>query len=108
MAATNLRWRRRFRSVRNSLSPEWAIVFVVEHDESQSWTNLRINVRHSRESARGRGNASSLAHRGVGPEDKGSPYRIDDPTMGEASVEVGGVLRREGQVEELELEEGGR
>lgn len=105
--------------VRDNLSPKWTTIFIVDHDEDQAWTPLKIAVYDSRSSAEKRvenanrtttTNTASIG--GIMPfsvtsRTLPSLYKSSDPTMGEVSVEVGEVLRSEGQEAKLELEHGG-
>lgn len=98
-----------------NLDPQWTHIFAIEHDESQSWTPLRITIfdcRHpppppaSAHAHEGHASASVIAQflprlpSSLGPASS-------DPMMGEVDVEVAEILSMAGQEVKLDLKQGG-
>lgn len=118
-----------------NLNPQFTTSMIVDHDESQGWTHLRITIRDCRRaSSRSNGSNDDQSQRtvrrplhhltggvGVGintildygnhtnENDEDDDYRNDanDPKMGQVDLEIGHVLRCKGQETELQLSEGG-
>lgn len=92
----------------NNLNPTWAAIFIIEHDEDQAWTPLKITIYDSRSSApkSSTQNSDSLTMK---MQHLAIPqlYKSSDPMMGQVNVEVGGILGMEGQEVKLDLGEGG-
>ena len=88
----------------NNLSPKWTTIFIVEHSTTKSWTPLRITIHDSRSKK----SSDVGRHRSItnGSHDI-TVYKSSDPVMGEVNVEVGEILRSEGQEVRLDLESGG-
>jgi len=90
------------------LSPQWTNIFFLEHNESQSWTPIKITL-HDCRASRSDDNTDTN-NRGSRMSFAGAvkyPYAASDPTMGVAEAEAGEVLKREGQEVRVELEQGG-
>lgn len=98
--------------IRNNLNPNWTKIFLLDHDESQSWTPLRITVYDSRsggpddDGEQPNGKAAQMGN--IVTRSLSLHSSNDDQMMGEANVEVGEILGMEGQELTLELEHGGR
>jgi len=98
--------------VYNNLNPNWTTIFIVEHDEGQAWTPLKIALYDSQSFA---GKSSKINRQNFSdsmaipnnPLQTPSLYKSTDPMMGQVNVEVGGILGMEGQESKLELDEGG-
>lgn len=97
--------------IHGNLSPEWTEIFILDHSESDNWTQLKVSIFDCRRSVKDEGShaggatvmATSLR---VLPSFVGSSSH--DPVMGEANIEVGEVLGMQGQQQECELDQGGR
>ncbi len=76
-------------SIDGNLSPQWAKIYILDYDESQAWTPIKISLYDCR--------------KGLIPNLKLGA----DPTMGEANVESGEVLKMAGQEQKVELNQGG-
>lgn len=98
-------------SITNDLSPRWMTIFTLEHDESKNWTPLRITIHD--------GIAENALHRSTEniPRNGSQPTTVlpmssrsgrEGTKMGEVDVEVGGVLKMDGQETKIALNEGGR
>jgi len=96
--------------IRHNLSPKWTSVFILDHDEKQAWTPLKITIYDSRASASIKNPRVQRTDSTISPYDE-EPVPIlcndSDPTMGEVNVEVGDILGREGQEAKFQLEHGG-
>lgn len=108
-------------------SPHFTRSLILEHDEEEAWTHLKITIRDCRRSnkrnADGRNSedsqrfvrrpflgslGASLNITNFHHEDGFDDICSDsDPKMGEVEVEIGGLLRSEGQETQIELSEGG-
>jgi hypothetical protein len=118
----------------SNLNPQFATSFIVDHDETQGWTHLRISMYDCRQSIRNRGSneqqsSSSLNllrgtglpplhiqnhHRGGddGGINNVNSYCSDtDPKMGEVDIEIGNILQQQsnnnGQETEIKLQQQG-
>ena len=88
----------------NCLSPKWTTIFIVEHSTTKSWTPLKITIHDSKSKYNNSHATSALQNIGKGDGGQDSAvYRSSDPIMGEVNVEVGEILRMEGQEARLEL-----
>lgn len=81
----------------HNLNPEWTKIFILDHDENRSWTPLKISLRDCR----------GYAHSADDGNCREDGYKSSDPTMGEADVEAGAILRMEEQEQKVELTHGG-
>ncbi|KAL7465132.1 hypothetical protein ACHAXS_005452 [Conticribra weissflogii] len=96
--------------IKNNLNPRWMTIFTLEHDESNGWTPLRITVHdgiaenllhHSKE---------NISRNGAQPNAVlPLPSRSvkEGTKMGEVDIEVGEILKMEGQEKKIDLNEGG-
>eukprot|EP00581_Thalassiosira_minuscula_P006413 CAMPEP_0183736014 /NCGR_PEP_ID=MMETSP0737-20130205/48241_1 /TAXON_ID=385413 /ORGANISM="Thalassiosira miniscula, Strain CCMP1093" /LENGTH=337 /DNA_ID=CAMNT_0025969913 /DNA_START=32 /DNA_END=1045 /DNA_ORIENTATION=+ len=112
----------------NNLNPSWTKIFTLDHDTSQSWTPLRITLHDSRTEPPPNQHASvyhrQLSSSGVigvdliarGAIQTMKSVRLpkslrgevnSDPIMGKVDVEVGDILKMDGQELKVELEQGG-
>mmetsp|Transcript_2313 Transcript_2313/g.4681 ORF Transcript_2313/g.4681 Transcript_2313/m.4681 type:complete len:120 (-) Transcript_2313:668-1027(-) len=86
-------------------------IFTLEHDESKDWTPLRITIHDGiAENAFHRAK-ENISRNGSQPNTVlPLPSRSgrEGTKMGEVDVEVGGILRMDGQETKLALNEGGR
>ena len=115
-----------------TLSPNFATSFILNHDEDQGWTHLRITIRDCRKSVKGNGEGglsqrsrAAGSHRRIplqnyiiGHSNFNEQHHDDshneeycnddlDPIMGEVDIEIGDVLRCQGQEKELTLSRNG-
>lgn len=112
----------------SNLNPQFATSFIVDHDETQGWTHLRITIYDYRQSIRDRGSneqsSSSLNllrgtglpplhiqnnHRDDNANNNISSHCSDnDPKMGEVDIEIGNILQQSdnGQETEIKLQQG--
>lgn len=105
-------------------SPHFTRSLILEHDEEEAWTHLKITIRDCRRSKRNvDGGNSEDSQRfvrrpllGLGAlgimnfnhdGDNDDICSDSDPIMGEVEVEIGALLRSEGQETQIELIEGG-
>jgi len=108
-----------FYRVYNNLSPKWTKIFILEHDEQQSWTPLQIKIHDSRSSHNvineqrtsvdghiNQTNASLMGGAGLFGGGR-ELYKSSDPVMGEVNIEVSEILKKEGQEIKLDLQHGG-
>lgn len=96
--------------IHGNLSPEWTEIFIIDHSESDNWTQLKVSIFDCRRSVKDEGShaggATAMATSiRVLPSFVGSSRH--DPVMGEANIEVGDILEMEGQQQECELDQGG-
>lgn len=95
-----------------NLDPHWTQIFTIEHDESKSWTPLRVTIFDCRtppsflSSAHAHEGSDSLLSDSI-PRLPSLGHASSDPMMGEVDVEVGEILDVDGQEVKLELNEGG-
>ncbi len=86
-------------------------IFTLEHDESNGWTPLRITIHD--------GIAENLLHHSKEniSRNGGQPNAVlplpsrsakEGTKMGEVDIEVGEILKMEGQEKKIDLNEGGR
>ena len=113
-------------------SPQFTRSLILEHDEEEAWTHLRITIRDCRRLSSSRkgqqrsgtneeeddGLSQRIARKPFGlnlyntnyhhSQDSDDFYCSDaDPKMGEVEVEIGAILRSDGQEKQIELSEGG-
>eukprot|EP00574_Skeletonema_japonicum_P007434 CAMPEP_0201714348 /NCGR_PEP_ID=MMETSP0593-20130828/874_1 /ASSEMBLY_ACC=CAM_ASM_000672 /TAXON_ID=267983 /ORGANISM="Skeletonema japonicum, Strain CCMP2506" /LENGTH=341 /DNA_ID=CAMNT_0048203621 /DNA_START=39 /DNA_END=1064 /DNA_ORIENTATION=- len=109
-------------------SPHFTRSLILEHDEEEAWTHLKITIRDCRRKADGRNNSEDnnnglsnqqrivrrpflgLGALNITNHHYGGDNDIcsdSDPRMGEVEVEIGALLRSEGQEKQIELSEGG-
>jgi len=116
-------------------SPQFSRSLILEHDEEEAWTHLRITIRDCRritsekkgqQYSRGGKNDDDYdglsqrvarrpflglsglnLNRNYHNEDSDYYCSDGDPKMGEVEVEIGAILRSEGQEKQIKLREGG-
>jgi len=116
-------------SIPHNLNPQWTQIFTLEHDTTQSWTPLKVNLYDCRDvesamkiqmesnvTANNNNNNNNshiidLSMRRMSQIIKTNApdilYSDIDPGMGEANVEVGEILKMEMQEIKVELTTGG-
>mmetsp|Transcript_27542 Transcript_27542/g.39448 ORF Transcript_27542/g.39448 Transcript_27542/m.39448 type:complete len:334 (+) Transcript_27542:129-1130(+) len=105
-------------------SPHFTRSLILEHDEEEAWTHLKITIRDCRRSNKRYADErnsedcqrivrrpllglSALSITNFNHEEGDDICSDSDPKMGEVEVEIGALLRSEGQETQIELSEGG-